>query len=280
MEGASRRSLAVARAVLDQVMAIPVGGPRRAARVPDADRIAEELRAVAALIGREATVRRALTDPGAPGPSRVGLARRLLAGQVSEPTLKVVDSVVQSRWSRPGDLRQALEELSVEALLAQADVTSALDEVEDELFRFGRILDQNPQLALALTDPAAPASAKAVLVNRLLVGRVHPVTVQLVQQAVADRAQGDVAGRLEHYSRIAAARRGRVVAVVRTAIPLDAGQVERLRDAISGYFGRQIQLQTDLDPTVLGGVVVRVGDEVVDGSVLRRLTTARRGLLR
>jgi F-type H+-transporting ATPase subunit delta len=199
---------------------------------------------------------------------------------VDAASLTVVRAAASQRWSRPLDLQYALIELSVEALLAEAEDAGALDEVEDELFRFGRILGRNPQLSLALTDPAAPAGAKAALLDRLLAERAHPVTVRLAKQAVADRAQGDLERRLEHFSRVAAARRDRVVAVARTAVPLDADQTARLRTALSRYFGRQIQLQTDLDPTVLGGVVIRVGDEVLDGSVLRRLAAARRNLLR
>ncbi|KPM57315.1 F0F1 ATP synthase subunit delta [Frankia sp. CcI49] len=277
MEGASRQSLAAARSVLDQVTAVPVGATTGSGQ-PDVRAIAEELGAVAALVGREATVRRALTDPGAPAQSRAGLASRLFGTQISPASLSVVSAAVSGRWSRPIDLRLALEELAVEATLAEAQAADVLDEVEDELFRFGRILGQNPQLSLALTDPAAPASAKAALVSRLLSDRAHPVTVRLAQQATADPSQGDVERRLEHLSRIAAARRGRVVAVVRTASVLDEDQIARLKAAVSRFFGRQIQLQIDLDPSILGGLSVRVGDEVVDGTVLRRLAAARRGL--
>lgn len=280
MEGASRSALAAARAELDRVTAVPPGVPAPGTGASEARQIAEDLRAVAGLIGTEATVRRALTDPGAPTESRAALARRLLAGQVGEPALDVAVAAVSGRWSRPVDLRLALDELAVEAMLAEAELSDALDEVEDELFRFGRILDQNPRLALALTDPAAPVAAKAALVERLLAGRAHPVTVRLTQQATTDRTGGDIERQLESFSRTAAARRNRVVAVVRTAAPLDADQTERLKAAVSRYFGRQIQLQIDLDPSVLGGVLVRVGDEVVDGTVLRRLAAARRGLTR
>jgi F-type H+-transporting ATPase subunit delta len=279
VEGASRHALTAARATLDEVTARPLEAAAAAAW-PDPGRLAEDLRAVAGLLGREPTLRRALVDPGAPPGSRAALAERLVGGQVDAASLTVVRAAVSQRWSRPLDLQYALVELSVEALLAEAEAAGALDEVEDELFRFGRILGRNPQLSLALTDPAAPDEVKAALVDRLLAGRAHPVTVRLAKQAVADRAHGDLERRLEHFSRVAAARRDRVVAVVRTAVPLDADQTARLRTALSRYFGRQIQIQTDLDPTLLGGVVIRVGDEVLDGSVLRRLAAARRNLLR
>ncbi|EIV95819.1 F0F1 ATP synthase subunit delta [Frankia sp. QA3] len=277
MEGASRHALATARAILDEVTATPPGA---AATPVDARRVADDLRAVADLLHREPTVRRALTDPGAPPAARAELATRLFGRQLAAPSLRIAQTAVSARWSLPTDLQYALLELSVEALLVEAERDGALEEVEDELFRFARILGQNPQLALALTDPAAPASVKNALLTRLLSGRAHPVTLRLAQQAAADRIHGDVERRLADFSRIAAARRGRVVAIVRTAVPLTDEVIARLGAAISRYFGRQIQLQVDLDPDLLGGVVVKVGDEVVDGSVLRRLAAARRALLR
>ncbi|MCM3921112.1 F0F1 ATP synthase subunit delta [Frankia sp. AiPs1] len=276
MEGASRHGLATARATLDEATATPLG----VVTPVDASRVADDLRAVADLLRREPTVRRALTDPGAPPTARTELAARLLGRQLDAVSLRIVQTAVSARWSRPVDLQYALLELSVEALLVEAERDRALEEVEDELFRFARILGQNPQLALALTDPAAPASVKNALLARLLSGRAHPVTLRLAQQAAADRIHGDVERRLADFSRIAAARRGRVVAIVRTAVPLTDEVITRLGAAISRYFGRQIQLQVDLDPDLLGGVVVKVGDEVVDGSVLRRLAAARRALLR
>ncbi|ABD13062.1 ATP synthase F1 subcomplex delta subunit [Frankia casuarinae] len=276
MEGASRHGLAAARATLDEATATAPGAPRPV----DAGRIAEDLRAVAELLAREPAVRRALTDPGAPVAARTELVTRLFGTQLAPASLRIVHTAVGARWSRPFDLQYALLELSVEALLVEAERDGALEEVEDELFRFGRILDQNAPLALALTDPAAPAAVKDRLLTRLLAGRAHPVTVRLVQQAAADRIHGDVERRLAEFSRIAAARRGRVVAIVRTAVPLSSEVVARLGAAISRYFGRQIQLQVDLDPDILGGVVVQVGGEVVDGSVLRRFVAARRALLR
>jgi len=281
VEGPSRAALAAARATLDQVTAVPpAGGTAVAAPRPDSGRIAAELRAVADLLGADLTLRRALADSSVPAGARESLADRLFATRLDAATLIVVKAAVARRWTRPLDLRLGLIELSVEALLVDAETAGALDEVEDELFRFGRILDRNAALSLALTDPAAPPAAKEALVERLLAGKAQPVTVRLAKQAVADREFGDLSRRIEQFSRIAAARRDRVVAVVRTAVVLDAGQLTRLRAALSRYFGREIQVQTDLDPTVLGGVVVRVGDEMVDGSVLRRLTAARQALAR
>jgi F-type H+-transporting ATPase subunit delta len=284
VEGASRAALGAARAVLDEVTAQPAGGAGRASAqqvaVARAGRLAEDLVAVAALLRAQPGLRRALVDPGAPLASRVALAERLLAGQVMPPAKVVVRALLQGRWSRDLDVALATSELGVEAMLAQADALGALDEVEDELFRFGRIVAQSPTLALALTDPAAPAAAKTTLVERLLTGRAHSVTIDLVQRVATEHEGGDLERRITALSRAAAARRDRVVAVVRSAVPLEAEQATRLQEALSRYFGRLVRLAVEVDPAVLGGVVVRVGDEVIDGSVLRRLAAAQRRLLR
>ncbi|KLL12726.1 F0F1 ATP synthase subunit delta [Protofrankia coriariae] len=280
MDGSSRRSLAVARDRLDELTALPPPGtttPRPAANLA---RLADDLDGVVDLLDRELVVRRALTDPGMPGSARSELAARLFGSKISPTALEIVQVAVTGRWARPLDLQQALAELAVEVLLAQAQRNNVLDDVEDELFRFGRLLNRTPELSLALSAPAAPVSAKQALVARLLDGKAHPVTVRLVQRAVTERYHGDLERRLEQLTTIAAARRNRLVAVVLSAVPLAGDQIYRLRTAISRYFGRDVQLQVDVDPAVLGGVVVRVGDEVVDGSVLRRLTDARRRLLR
>ncbi|MGF7235629.1 MAG: F0F1 ATP synthase subunit delta, partial [Frankia sp.] len=247
---------------------------------PDLDRVAADLGAVADQLAGEISLRRALADPGIGAPSRVGLAERLFGGRLDPVALEAVRTVVGQRWSRAIDLRFAVAELSIEALLAKSQADGALDEVEDELFRFGRILASAPQLALAFTDPALPLARKEALVEGLLASKANPATVRLVQRALSETDRGDLERRLEAIAHTAAARRDRVLAVVRSARPLGDDQVAALRAAISRYFGRNIQLQVDVDPSLVGGVVVRVGDEVVDGSVVRRLADVRRRLLR
>jgi F-type H+-transporting ATPase subunit delta len=294
VEGASRQSLRQLRASLDALVAPPSPAPGA-----DDDRVlgsavttepgigadalgelAEQLFAVSSLVERELGLRRALTDPGMPAAGRRRLLERIVTGRVSGPAADLLGAAVELRWSRPLDLPQSLEELGVEALLATAQLDGSLDEVEDELFRFGRILDRDARLTLALTDTAVPFERKAELLERLLADRARPVTVRLAERAVADQFRRDLQRTIEHYTNLAAERRRRVVGVARVARPLDADQTARLRAAVSRFFGHDVQLQVDVDPSVLGGVVVRVGDEVVDGSVLRRLAEARRHLLR
>ncbi|WP_046730640.1 F0F1 ATP synthase subunit delta [Streptomyces humi] len=265
--GASREALAAGRERLDALTD---------STSVDATRLADELAAVTALLDREAGLRRVLTDPAQPGEAKAELVRRLVGGQVSETTADVVAGLVRSRWSQPRDLVDALEELANIADLTAAQKSNTLDDVEDELFRFGRIVSSSTELRAALTDRKATAAAKVELLHRLLGGRAKPVTERLVTRLVtAPRGRSLEAG-LEALSKLAAERRSRVVAVVTSAVPLSEPQKQRLGAALAKLYGRTMHLNLDVDPAVVGGIRVQVGDEVINGSIADRLEDAAR----
>ena len=162
--------------------------------------------------------------------------------------------------------------------MTAAEGDGVLDDVEDELFRFARLLEREPLLRAGLTDPGLPDDRKLGLVRSLLSSRAQPATVRLVEVVVTRPRGRSVETALEELSRLAAARRQRLVAAVRVAQPLDDAQTRRLAAVLAQIYGRQVQLQVDVDPGILGGVQVRVGDEVLDGSVARRLQDVRRRL--
>lgn len=242
-------------------------------------RLAEELFSIADLLEEHLDVRRALADSGSRGQARAQLAERLFGSQVQSGTLDALKELVTQRWSSPRHLVVAVDRRGSDELLASAD-GHALDDVEDELFRFGRTIEREARLSLALSDPGLPAERKDQVVERLLGDRVQPVTLQLVRRVVHHPRGRSVPRALEDLARMAAERRQRSIAEVTVAHPLDADQQARLRDAVSRAFGREVELQVFVDPGLLGGVVVRIGDEVVDGSVLRRLGDARRKVVR
>ncbi|MFJ8197274.1 F0F1 ATP synthase subunit delta [Streptomyces sp. NPDC096152] len=267
MNGASREALAAARERLDALTD---------STSVDAARLADELAAVTALLDREPGLRRVLTDPAQPGEAKAELVQRLLGGQVGGTTVDLVAGMVRSRWSQPRDLVDALEELADTADLTAAQRTGALDDVEDELFRFGRIVSSSTELRAALTDRAASTSAKTALLHRLLGGRAAVTTERLVTRLVtAPRGRSLEAG-LESLSKLAAERRDRMVAVVTSAVPLSDTQKRRLGAALAKLYGRQMHLNLDVDPEVLGGIKVQVGDEVINGSLADRLDEAAR----
>ncbi|WP_129306545.1 F0F1 ATP synthase subunit delta [Streptomyces sp. L2] len=269
MNGASREALAAARTRLEALTD---------STSVDAAQLAEQLAAITALLDREVGLRRVLTDPVQPAEARAALAERLLGGQVDGPAVDLVAGMVRSRWSRSRDLVDAVEELAATADLTAAQRAGTLDDVEDELFRFGRIIQSSAGLRAALTDREATATAKTELLHSLLGGRANPVTERLVARlATRPRGRSLEAG-LEATSRLAAARRDRAVAVVTSAVPLTDGQKQRLGAALAKLYGRQMHLNLDVDPSVLGGISVRVGEEVIDGTIAERLEEASRRL--
>ncbi|MFD7105648.1 F0F1 ATP synthase subunit delta [Streptomyces celluloflavus] len=267
MNGASREALASAREQLDALTDNTS---------VDAAKLAEELAAVTALLDREVSLRRVLTDPAQTGEARAELAGRLLGSQVGGPAADLVSGMVRSRWSRSRDLSDAIEELAYSADLIAAQRVGQLDDVEDELFRFGRIVTSAGELRSALTDHNATDSAKTALLHTLLGGRANPVTERLVVRLVGQPRGRSLEAGLDALSKLAADRRGRMVAVVTTAVPLDEGQRERLGASLARMYGRQVHLNLDVDPGVLGGVQVRIGDEVINGTVADRLEEATR----
>ncbi|GAA1891747.1 F0F1 ATP synthase subunit delta [Streptantibioticus ferralitis] len=269
MNRASREALAAARERLDALTDNTA---------VDAAQLAEELAAVTALLDREVSLRRLLTDPAQSGEAKAELVQRLLGGQVSGETVDLVAGMVRSRWSASRDLVDAVENLSDVAELIVAERADALDDVEDELFRIARIIGSTPELRAVLTGGATSGSAKAELITRLLGGRAHPVTVRLVARLVAHPRGRSLEAGLDALSKLAAERRGRMVAVVTSAVPLSDQQKQRLGAALAKLYGRQVHLNLDVDPEVLGGISVRIGDEVIDGTVASRLEEATRRL--
>lgn len=269
MDTAFRRSYHGAHEALDQVLQHDGGGV-------DLARVSDELWSVARLVDGNAVLRRKLADPSRGGEQRAGLAERLLGGKIGDAALHVVKGAASQRWSEPGDLGSALERLGVEALLVHAERHGRLAQVEDELFRFGRIVQGTPDLQAALSDRRADAGAKRALVDRLLSVKASPETVSLATQAVAGIRGRRVDSALAAFMEQAAERQDQVTAVVTSAVPLTEQQQETLRSALSRQYGRQVHTNVVIDEQVVGGVRVEIGDEIIDGTVSHRLAEARR----
>jgi F-type H+-transporting ATPase subunit delta len=272
LQAASRESLATATDRLDASV--------DSATAADLQRLGDELFAVTRLLVEQRALRRLLADPSSPEAARTGLVDRLFGQQLAAPALDVAKGLVAARWSRPGDLVTAFEVLARQALLAVAEKEGSLDDIEDELFRFGRVLNREHQLGSLLADTTTPADGRIALLDRLIDGKVSPVTAALLRQSVRlprDRHLDVVS---EELAELAAARRDRSVARVTTPVALSPEQEQKLTDSLTRLYGRPMSLQIELDPSLLGGLVVQVGGEVIDGSVASKLAAARRSLPR
>jgi F-type H+-transporting ATPase subunit delta len=161
------------------------------------------------------------------------------------------------------------------AIVDVAEAEGALERVEDELFRFARAVDGSPELRDRLVDPAIDAGAKLGVVTDLLGERAHPQTVSAVAYVVQSGRARQLSQIAEAVVALAAESRTEAVAEVRVAVELDAGQRRRLAQALARIAGREVDVKVIVDPRVVGGMVVRVGDTVIDGSIARRLEDVR-----
>mgnify|MGYP002148626806 CR=1 FL=1 len=209
------------------------------------------------------------------------LVDSLFGGKIGAPALGVLATAASQRWSAESNLIDAVEHVGRLALLVRADRAGRGEELEEQLFRFGRVLDEEPRLTALLSDYSAPAQGRIALVDKVLSGgggSVDPTaatllanTVTLLRGERADEAVMDLA-------ELAVARRGEVVAHVTAAGDLSEQQRNRLTEILSRIYSHPVSVQLNVDPAVLGGLQIEVADEVIDGSISSRLTAARAGL--
>jgi F-type H+-transporting ATPase subunit delta len=240
--------------------------------------LADEVLAVAQLLSREPRLRRALAESSRPAEGRVELLRSLLAGKVSEEGQALLSDLAGGRWSRPSELLNATERLGIEALLAGAERAGDLADVEDELFRFGQIVDGDPELAATLGDSTVDPDQRAHLVHLLLDGKAKDTTVRLAELSVRGFGGRTFYGSLTRLVEMAAERRDATVAYVTAAVAPTEAEEQSLVDRLSRMYGREISLKIEVKPEVIGGMSVRVGSELYDGTVRRRLLQARAAL--
>jgi F-type H+-transporting ATPase subunit delta len=268
VRGASRDSLASVRQVVKDL----------SGDAGELETVGTELFAVTAVLDSEAVLRRALTDPARASDERARLAEELFGGRVGADSLAVVTAAVKGAWARTRDLGDALEHAGVLALIRSADSAGRLDDLEDELFRFARLVENDVRLAQALTGHTRPVEQRVELARALLADKAQSSTVRLVEHAVAAPRGLALTEALDGYGKVAAAWRERLVATVRSAIPLGQADRDRLAGALSRQYGHDIHLNVLLDPGVIGGLRVELGDEVIDGTIAGRLDDARRRL--
>lgn len=267
MRGASRASYAELR---EQLAATVPGAPLAA-------QVGDELFAVTRLLDSEHGLRRALADAAKPGAEKAALVTRLLRGRVAQTTSDLVAAAAAARWASPGDLADAIEQLGIEALTLAAQFDGTLDDLEDDLFRFGRVVSAQPQLRSALTGPAGEG-AKQGLLQDLLATKVSPPALSLISQVLTHPRGRSPQAALDLCASIAAHRREQLIAVVRVATELTPAQRQRLARALAAAHGRGIHLNVVHDPSVIGGMSVQIGDELIDATAASRLAEVGRRL--
>jgi len=267
MRGASADSLATLRE--DLGAAVDDGA--------DAERVGDDLFAVSTMLRREAGLRRVVTDVSLVADAKSDLVRRLLGGQLDDASLDLMAKAATLRWAASRDLGDALEQLGVVAVVKAADNANQADVLEDELFGFGQLVSENPGLRAALSDPARSADDKRELLRNLLGGNVSAATIRLAEQAVAGTHR-TVNVAVNEYQKVAAEVHSQRVATVRVARELTEQNLRRLAASLEETYGRKVHLNVLVDPDVVGGIRVEIGNDVIDGTVASRLDDARRRL--
>jgi F-type H+-transporting ATPase subunit delta len=270
IRGVSRASLKTLRGEVE----------RLASGLSSRDRtvLARQLAAVGDALTAQPRLRRALADASIADEARSGLAATLLQDKIGSSAMAMTLAAVRLRWSSPWNLVDSLEQAADDVLLLDADESGALGEVEDELFRFERILEAEPELTTVLDSATQPVERRLGLLRELVSDKVTPATLQLLEQAIRSGRRRGVVAAIGRLLEDAAARQDRSVARVISAVPLTDAQENRLTRLLSEQFGRRISVRTAVEPGVRGGLVIRIGDEVIDGSVSARLAAARQAL--
>lgn len=241
----------------------------------DAAAVGSDLLAIAGVLRTEAALRRVVTDPSLAAKAKAGLVREVFGSGAGAGAVDLAAEAATLRWTRTRDLADALESLGIVALVRSAG--DEADRVADELFEFAQAVHAHPELRDALSDPGRSLADKQDLVRGLLEGKAHPATVRLAVQALSG-SHRTVTLALESYQQVAAEAHGQRVATVRAARPLSEETATRLREALTRQYDREVHLNVVVDPDVVGGLRVEIGDDVIDGTVATRLADARRRL--
>ncbi|WP_146338662.1 F0F1 ATP synthase subunit delta [Nesterenkonia sp. NBAIMH1] len=242
-------------------------------------KVADELFAAVDVMDTSASLRRSLTDPSREPAERAGVVRRLFGDKAASTTVAVLEAVASRRWSRARDLSDAVETLAVTTVAAVAERGGlhGLEELEAQLLGFRRTVSESHELQRALADGQAPDEAKQKLAARLSPQASSEARLLIDRTVTAPRGLRPAA-LLARFAEQVAARQHRWIAQVTVAKSLDGSNLEKLSTGLNRYFGRELRLDVAVDPRVVGGIRVQVGDEVVDSTMAGRLNSLTRNI--
>lgn len=268
--GASRASLASVRATLERSLT--------GKSAEESLRIADELGSIVAALDSSTGLRRALTDPSRDSAAKATLIDELFAKQLTKESLALLKEAATLRWSTPSGLSDAVEILAIEAWATVADAKGEGERLEVELFAVARTIQGSRELREGLSDAKFTIEAKAELVTAIFAGALASTSLGVLKAVIAGLRGRNMERTLLLYSNTVVARKERTVARVKSAVALDDTRQARLSTALEKVLGRKVRVDLEVDPLVMGGIQVRVGDELIDGTVINRLLDASRSL--
>lgn len=229
------------------------------------------------VVGASSQLLSALADPSASAAAKVTLVKAVFGTSTTPQALDLLGSVVAERWSDHGDLLAGIEELGLRATAISAPSSVS---IEAELFSFGTAVSSDAELELALVSKLGLPTAKAGLVEKLLAGKVSPQTLTIVRHLVQQPRGRRIGELLRHAAAVVADQAGMSIATITSAGALAPAQLDRLQKSLSERYGRQLSINLVIDPAIVGGVRVQIGDDVIDGSIATRLADLRLQLAR
>lgn len=224
-------------------------------------------------------LRRALTDNSRDAASKAELISNLFGKNVTEAAKTLFSQAASLRWSNPAEIADAIENLAVESASAAADKSGELEKLENQLFDFARVLIANPEFRQALNTASDTDASKISLLESVVNGKYSLPTINLLKRVVVLRRGRSIDATLATYSHYVSNSRNRLVAHVKTAIALTDSQTSSLIAALTKQMGREVHVNIEIDPKVLGGISIRYADDVIDGTVVNRLAEASRALV-
>lgn len=269
--GSSRQSLLSMRAALDSKL--------KDLSHPAAIEFAADLFTVLTVLSSSVGVRRALTDNSRDASSKAELISNLFGKNIGGPAQALIASAASLRWSSPSELADAIEQLAVEAEASAAEKNNELEKLEDQLFDFTRVLIANPDLRQALNTSADSDAGKVALLEAVVKSKYANSTINLLRRVVVLRRGRSIDSTLTTYSHYVSTRKDRLVAHIKSAIALSDAQRSKLVAALTKQMGKEVHVNIEIDPKVLGGISIRYADDVIDGTVFNRLAEAGRALV-
>ena len=269
--GSSRASVLTLRKSLTEVV--------EKQSATDAAVFATNLFTILSVLSTSIGVRRALTDNSRDASAKTELISNLFGKNISSPAQSLLALAASLRWSSPGEIADAIENLAVEAESAVADKNGELEKLENQLFDFARVLKANPDLRQALNTSADTDEGKLALLEAVIKGKYSSSTLNLLRKVVTLRRGRSIDATLAAYSHYVSSRKDRLVAHVKSAVELSSSQIEKLVAALTKQMGRPVHINLEIDPKVLGGISIRYADDVIDGTIVNRIAEAGRALV-
>lgn len=243
----------------------------------DAWRIGNELFTITSALDNNIQLERALTDPSRPTADKVAVFKEMVGDQVHPMTTEIMTDLVSRRWSRARDIANAVEDFGVDAMMYYADATDSTLQVSIELSRLHSSLLNLPVVRSKLYDDQAPSEVRVKLFRELFGDKnLNKVTMRLAEHATCNLRRRRYLETIQWLINKFSRHMGESMVTVTTATPLKKEQIERLIDVYSAKVGRQVHINSVVDPTVLGGMRIQVGDEVTDNTVVAQLQNLHR----